>query len=259
MDNETLLKLQSTEIEILDEVVKICERHNITYFLFGGTLLGSVRHKGFIPWDDDIDIAMPRPDYEAFNRIAQKELPKHLFLQSFNTDKHYLQPFVKVRKNNTLFIETNEDKQTESHNGVFIDIMPLDYTKNSPRVYKKQRNISGRCSSIIRIKKEHRKVGFFKKLVASILPLRLIVWFQKKQITKFKRGDYLASFLGSYDIEKEVFPIDFFFPSKKLLFNGKEYCVPNKYDLVLSEMYGDYMQLPPVNERVSHNPVKIVL
>ena len=126
--DNVLDKLHSVQIEILDEIVGICDKHNLTYFLIGGTLLGAVRHKGFIPWDDDLDIAMPREDYEKFLKIAKTELDKKYYLHDISIDKNYWQPFIKIRKNNTLFDEKMIDN-IETHKGIFVDVFPFDNLK----------------------------------------------------------------------------------------------------------------------------------
>ena len=107
MKVESLNKLHKTEVEILKRIVCICEKNNFEYYMVGGTLLGAVRHKGFIPWDDDLDIAMPREDYNSFLNIAQSELGNDFFLQSCFSDRNYGRIFCKVRKNGTLFLEKN--------------------------------------------------------------------------------------------------------------------------------------------------------
>ena len=104
-DKETLTKVHEIELELLNEFVRICDKHNLTYFLVGGTLLGAVRHSGFIPWDDDIDVGMPRVDYDKFINIAKNELKNDYLLDSVETDKNYFLPFAKILKRNTLFIE----------------------------------------------------------------------------------------------------------------------------------------------------------
>lgn len=98
MENDYLRNLHSTMIEILDEFDRICNKHNLTYFLIGGTLLGAVRHKGFIPWDDDMDLAMPREDYEKFINVYYKELNDKYYLDNFNNNKLYYLNFSKIRK-----------------------------------------------------------------------------------------------------------------------------------------------------------------
>lgn len=103
MQDTLLDKIHRTEMDIMREIDRICRKHNLTYFLSCGTLLGAVRHKGFIPWDEDMDIMMPREDYEQFLKVAPDELPPQLMLDSYPQNPRYFNPFAKVRNRNTLF------------------------------------------------------------------------------------------------------------------------------------------------------------
>ena len=123
--NNDLNELKRIELEMLKTFIKICKKHNFMYFLVGGTCLGSVRHGGFIPWDDDIDVGMPRSDYNKFIKIASEELPGNMFLQTFFTDEQYPCAFAKIRNNDTTFIEKGLRKSNINH-GIYIDIFPLD-------------------------------------------------------------------------------------------------------------------------------------
>ncbi len=135
-DSELKL-IQFEEKQILKAVHEICVNNNIKYYIYGGTLLGAVRHKGFIPWDDDIDILMYRNDYKKFEKIAKKALSKDYFLQNNLTDKGYYQIWPKIRRNGTVLENVSEVNLT-MHKGVFIDIFMLDYEKKiSKRLFKK--------------------------------------------------------------------------------------------------------------------------
>ncbi|HGR9825979.1 TPA: phosphorylcholine transferase LicD, partial [Streptococcus pneumoniae] len=126
---ETNKQLHETLIEILDFVKEICEKHELTYFLVFGTALGAKRHCGFIPWDDDVDIALPREHYNIFID-ALSETDQSIFsLQNEDNEPNYFLPFAKLRKNNTIFIEKILDVEYEN-NGIYIDIFPLDFVEN---------------------------------------------------------------------------------------------------------------------------------
>ncbi len=124
-DDETLNKLHETLIELLDEFVRICKKHNLKYTLVAGTVLGAVRHSGFIPWDDDIDVGMLRPDYEKFLEVAPKELKDKYILDCFEQNKDYHLSFAKIKKNGTIFDE-EAAHHMNNHKGIFLDVFPLD-------------------------------------------------------------------------------------------------------------------------------------
>lgn len=135
--------LQMVCLEILKEIDRICTKYNIQYWLEGGSMLGAVRHHGFIPWDDDLDIAMFREDYERFLKIAQKELKPEYFLQTHEIEREYPLFFAKVRKNNT-YIEEECFLSLNFHKGIFVDIFPVDklpYGVNKVKVYCKKLRI----------------------------------------------------------------------------------------------------------------------
>ena len=126
LDNSQMLKLRQVELDMFKAFLSACKTLNLRYYLIGGALLGAVRHKGFIPWDDDIDIGMFREDYEKFKKKAQKFLPEYYFVQTNETEPAYPLSFIKIRDNRTTFIETSVKKFPINH-GVYIDIFPLDY------------------------------------------------------------------------------------------------------------------------------------
>lgn len=132
-------ELQQKERDLLKIFIDFCDKNKLTYFLVGGTLLGAIRHKGFIPWDDDIDVAMPREDYDKFIVLASKHFTKDkdVFFQNYRTDKYYPYVFSKLRDSNTTFIEKIY-KHVDMNHGVYIDIFPIDgISKNSNEKKKK--------------------------------------------------------------------------------------------------------------------------
>lgn len=245
MKQETLEKLWEHELTILDEIDRICKKYSLNYFLMWGTLIGAVRHKGFIPWDDDIDIGMPRDDYKKFLKIASKELPDKLFLQTPLTDKFHPVYFSKIRMNNTAFY-SKQDKNTKKHHGIFVDILPMDYTsEHLSTIGKIKRKISNILSAHIFSKRENLKDRFS---FLNVIPDFIIIKLRDRMLSG--KGEYFFS-------EGYTFKAKDFFPADTLEFAGKTYPVPNNYDEVLRSVYGDYMTLPPEEKRVAHNPGRI--
>ena len=118
-------ELRKVQLEALLEVDRICKKFGITYQLFSGTLLGAIRHKGFIPWDDDIDICMLRNDYDRFIEVCKTELDTTYFLQNYETDKNFIHNITRIRKNNTIALQS-ACAELDMHHGIFIDIFPMD-------------------------------------------------------------------------------------------------------------------------------------
>ena len=262
---EYLKKLHEVEVEILDDIDKICKKYNINYFLCGGTLLGAIRHKGFIPWDDDIDIGMTREDYDKFKKICldEKALPDKYFLHTYETDDTYWLPFMKVRKNNTTFNEKYV-RNLNNHKGIFVDIFPFDNINMDGGFLNKVRawrvlNINDAINCKIKL----RSIESCKrKLVIRFLMLFSFVHLRKKQekllkAQSKKNTNYVVCFIGGLNPFKEFVPKDKLFPLRKVEFEGKKYPTMKDYDYYLSRTYGDYMTLPPENERITHMPVNV--
>ena len=261
-DDETLKKLHEVEIKILDDFVLICKKYNLNYFLVGGTLLGAVRHQGFIPWDDDIDVGMPRKDYDKFIEIAKKELDEKYYLDCFETNKDCYFPYAKLRKNNTIFdeeISTN----LNNHKGIFIDIFPFENIKNASKLGKIRAYF---VKEIVETNFYKLKMLSLKKLrhpitvlLLSIFKRRFLMKIQRKILRKNKddNSTYMNALAGSYAYEKELCLRSNILPTKEVVFEGKKYNGMNNNDYYLSKLYGDYMKLPPKEKRVNHMPLNI--
>lgn len=263
--DDGLRKLQLCELEILDEFVRICDMHGLKYFPMGGTLLGAVRHGGFIPWDDDIDVIMPRGDYDRFAELCRSELDSRYFYQSVDTDPHYFLTYAKLRKNGTEFYE-ERFKNSLFHKGVFIDIFPLDDCPapglichflfnvlavmnyrgeiDSGEVYKPYRELSGKLGyTVLRLFSPRGLVHLRRRL------LRLSARLSTKR--------YLASYSGAYGYRREVFPAEWFKQSElQIVFEGKRIHEPTGAKCILEQLYGSsFMELPPPEERRVHRSV----
>lgn len=262
MNDNTKLKIHSHLLDILAEINRVCEKNNLTYVLIGGTLLGSIRHDGFIPWDDDIDVAMPREDFERFIRLSIKELQPRFCLDYRNTNKKYWLSFAKVRMNGTSYDENGKGKKS-CNNGFWVDIFPLDYTSdnNCPRLKRKKSVIRffnvliyNKCGKKIRDSKGFRKIPH---CLIKLIPSSLLFVARNKimQSDNSKKHVFFVNYGSQYSIEKQTHLIGEVLPTDKGYFEGKEYCIPKNPKHVLTNIYGpNYMQLPPKEKRVTHNP-----
>ena len=190
MDKDSLRRLQLTQLEMLKDIKKVCDKHGIRYFLSSGTLLGAVRHKGFIPWDDDLDLDMFRSDYEKFLNIAQKELGKQYFVQDWDTDNCYGFPFAKVLKEGTMLQEAVTEG-TGVRDGIFIDIFPLDF-----------------CGDKLKMKKEMRAYLFWTKIL--LMKSGYKIW--KATGAKNRKWKYipyiiLGKFFSRKELKKQIMSI----------------------------------------------------
>ena len=264
-DSEKLQRLKQIETEMLKECISICDKLGIKYYLIGGTLLGAVRHKGFIPWDDDIDIAMTRMDYCRFLKEAPAMLPGNLFLQSMYSEKDALFNFAKIRNSDTAFIETSV-KDLDINHGVFIDIFPLDVFPDN-RLYEKIFLFFKHC---LRLRvgrgffaESHKKSSLKNRIINAILSTILFavtphraVKMRDRLYTSAKKGTRLANHSGAWGV-KEIVPMEWYGEGTFLEFEGISVRCPAEYKKWLMRVYGDYMKLPPVEKRISHHYVEV--
>lgn len=259
-----LKKLHEIELDILTEVDRVCEECGIHYFLDFGTLLGAIRHGGFIPWDDDIDITMLRDDYDKFIAIAPDYLKKGYSLQHYLYDSAVPAYHAKVRKDNTLFIEESVINNN-IHQGIFIDIFPCDKVPNS---YKKRKiHYYSKClkRSIYVSKslyKTSESYGKMKKIVFDLI--RKLLHLSCKHIKKSVFYSLLDNNYQKYNKSnsnyyssggKASYPIEAVIPLQKITFEGRVFYGPHDPDYILKCEYGDYMKLPDEQHRKTHAPI----
>lgn len=253
---EILRKAQLKMVDILVEVDRICEKHNINYWLNYGTLLGAVRHKGFIPWDDDCDICMMRTDYEKFVSIAKQELPSNLFLQNSETDPSFPRTMTKVRMKGTKLVEFDESENEKYHQGIYVDIFVWDF--HHPMIM----TILDKIKVINDWKYSRKKYpkGSWKRSavqIAVILPYIFYSTMMKllRMVSAFNRKDDSLIYIGQEvkGCDMKFFDKQIIFPLRKdTAFEGHYFAVPNKYDELLQKIYGDYMKLPKPEDRRWH-------
>lgn len=264
MDNR---ELHVAELSVARQFVDICEKNKLNYYMLGGTLLGAVRHKGFIPWDDDMDFGMPREDYDKLLRLLKTEY-SDIFLVT-----HY-----SVSDTHDYQLKLESDKVKIIHNGLeknpWIDILPLDGMPNNflfrkihslrllslRALYK----ISHMSSNVADFNPYRTKVESLIIKIAKIIALEKI-FVEKDQLNKldrslrkysFKQSDYVINFMGAYKL-KEMFPKSIYEDSVLYTFENEKFCGPRNYDYVLTQLYGDYMT-PPKDEDKNKHSTEIV-
>ncbi len=256
-----LERIKQIEMEIMAEIDRICKENDITYFLVGGTLLGAVRHKGFIPWDDDIDIGMLREDYDKFRKVCPESLKSHLSYQSHlkETTSHYI--FDKVRLKDTYFNTKFSNRFDDIQNGIFIDVLVFDKTGNTKKSQKAhiklvkifRRLINVRWVNVARKGIHYRASKIFLPLMR-LVPYKLYHRCLDKALTlysKNKKSAYLIDGVG-LNLDKGAFPAEWFGDFIDMKYENMTFKVPVGYDNYLRMWYGDrYMELLPLSARFS--------
>lgn len=267
---DSLRQLQLVELDILKQALEICEKHSLTYYMLGGTLLGAVRHKGFIPWDDDIDIGLPRPDYEKFLEYARNDLfsPYQLHTISQNCGE-YCYYYARVENVNVKILRKGSMKDVVIP--AWIDVFPLDGVPNNPKGrsnWLKKLKISkvlfnrSQFTYFGSLDNSSNRPAYLKAINNAFLVLRLdrvinTRWAWKKLDSVLKENDYnqcntLINACGYWGL-KEMFPKSVYgkgrlYQFEDLMLNG-----PEDYDHVLKQMYGDYLTPLPEDQREHHH------
>ena len=254
--DQQLKEIQGIQLAMLKALIGICEKHRLRYFLLGGSALGAVRHQGVIPWDDDIDVGMPRPDYDRFLAVAQAELAAHYFLQSYDTDPSYPLSFSKIRNSNTAFIQPNVAHLNMNH-GVFIDVFPLDGCSQSIVLRKIQmfRFSLYRTAVLHKLGIKHAQ-RIARMIVACYAALRSLAALRNRNERLMRQYNYDASVFvmnwgGAWGL-KEAMPKHFFGKGRRVIFEESSVNIPQDYHGYLTSLYGDYMMPPPIEGRKAH-------
>lgn len=254
MADYDIKEFQKIELEILFEVDRVCKKYNIRYFLLAGTLLGAIRHKGFIPWDDDIDIAMPIDEYRRFCKVASKELGSLYFLQNYQTDFSD-RWFSKVRKNNTTCIEKGYEK-SNIHQGIWIDVFPVIGVNDNEKNLKKITKIATFAKKMLNKRyaastTSYRDLSKEKKILRFIpIPVirSLATTIYSFIFHGTKKFNYCYYLWGDSKIRAR-FKADLFDELCEVEFEGHMFPAPKDWDKYLTIEYGDYMTPPPPEKR----------
>lgn len=243
--------IQLKQVDILREIHRLCLRHKIDYWLDGGTALGAVRHGGFIPWDDDIDIAMRLEDIPRFINAARQELPPHLMIQTPETDPSVRLPIYKVRDLNSFIVEFADDFTRPNNKGLYVDIFPMMPYPSFSRKFVK-RVTKGYCRANAILQAQH---CYSWRACAELFYFGLKRFWCKTQWCVgglFKRKDEFYSNTLNNNGYGIMHRRDSIFPVKEIDFEGEKFLGPANPDAYLTDLYRDYMQLPPEDKRKGH-------
>ena len=271
--DDVLHRVWRTEMEIYREIARICGARGLRYYVGYGTALGAVRHKGFIPWDDDMDVYMPRKDYEVFLKAAEKELPEKMGILGIGYTKGYVMPFVKIHNRNTTFVEET-DQDRKYHSGIFVDVLPMDAAAPTEELKKKQ---YARCWRWGRacVLSEYGKPKLPKGMsvparmlaragclvihgVFRLLRLKPEFFYSRflKAARQYETEDEPKEYaqFGDMSVKPEYDRAETLFPAKTVPFEDMEVRIPADADTYLTNLYGDYMKIPPAEKRYNHFP-----
>lgn len=269
-DPEILKKLQNTQLTILEDFIKVCSKYNLDYFMLGGSGIGAIRHHGFIPWDDDIDVAMTREHYDIFLRVMSEEIGDKYKLLTPLIDKRYACNVTKLQKRGTKFVP-ELSKNLKCDLCIDIDIFPMDNIPDDLKLRKAQlRNtwilskllyLRGTGSPIIPLTGMKKKIAtILCHLIHMVLVLFRVSprWIYKQlQKEQKKYNNIECQYKCPLEVtmaKRAYISQDEMYPLIKVPFENLEVNMPHEYDTYLRRLFGDYMTMPPVEKRVNHCP-----
>lgn len=259
----SLNQIKHIELDILLSFDELCKKNNLYYTLCGGTLLGAVRHKGFIPWDDDIDVLMPRPDYERLlngEDIDFSCLPENIKIASWKNRKTIF-PFIKLLDTRTII--DSKYINDKCSNNLWIDVFPIDGNPTKKGELHRLYNTSLLLRSILKIKMARMGEGknIIKKVIKPVfkvlyfpIPIYLLDYIIDRNAQKYRFRDsrYVGGVVWGYGAQEAIEKKAYLSP-KSMMFEEHDFNVPSNYHEYLTNLYGDYMQVPPEDKRITHN------
>ncbi len=249
--------LQKKEWDILTCFVRVCEELGLTYYLVCGSALGAIKYQGFIPWDDDVDVALPREDYEIFLAEAPKRLPAHLFVQNYRTDPAFPKVFTKIRDSRTTYIETDYEG-LDMHHGVFIDVFALDGYPTDPAdiaAFEKKKKRYLRLTSCSLRANGSRKSNILRGVLRLFGCHRRTASYlaeYEAMLRAYGHAEVYCNY-GNFRGVPEKTPKEVYGTGAEAVFEGLRVRVPTQYDVYLRDKYGDYTKDPPAEEQTGHH------
>lgn len=270
MKELTIKEMQNIELDILIFLKNICEKNNLKYYLAYGTLIGAIRHGGFIPWDDDIDVMMPREDYEKLIEIVNNSNNNTTYkMICIDSDANFTAPLAKIIDTRTKLVQ-HYGFIEKIELGVYIDIFIIDGVpgnyENGKKYYDEAYAIYRKWSAANTMMFQPRvnKIVSFLRWIKRI-PLKIIgykYWLNKLEEHNKRYSFYNCEYVsvleaGTKVASRNVWPRSYFGDKRKVIFENQEFAVPDNYDAILRAEYGNYMKLPPIDKQISHHYTKV--
>lgn len=259
-----MTELQKVELEMLKIFLDICEQLHMTYYLVCGSALGAVKYQGFIPWDDDLDVALPRPDYERFCKEAPALLPSHIFLQNYRSDPQFPMIYSKLRHSGTTYVETSVSNLSINH-GVYIDIFPLDgYPKEKALqdiFEKEKRKYELRRLSCLNVKLSWKaRLFVLTERLCGVHrhPSRFVDRFEQHILKCPIEESALWCNYGNWQGKLEYAPRQQYGDGTWMKFEGLTVRIPEKFDEYLTQKYGDWRAEIPEEKQVGHHYYEVI-
>ncbi|MCS2556341.1 LicD family protein [Parabacteroides distasonis] len=270
LSDDERYKLKQCLMEIYQDITFICKKYNLTFMLGGGSALGAVRHKGFIPWDDDLDLMMSREDYNKLIKVFPKEVGDKYIISYPNRNCNSMTLFLKIIKRNTLM--KYWDDTDDYISGIYIDVFPMEGVPNDPilrclkgifvfvmrkistsvKIYRRKNDSLKRKMNLNSISCLYYKLSITIGAIFSFVGEKRLDYFFDRFVSSDKNTKYMTIPTGRKSYFGELLPYSVFFPVSKGIFEGVEVNLPNQVDIYLTNLYGDYMKIPPAEKRERH-------